>query len=83
MWMPETDDLLLWKPVETAGDRLGKRVRLAVDQTTGVAHLAFVGQYGDATTMVLRPADARRLGTALIEASALADGHLTGRKDQV
>lgn len=72
MWRPDVDGSLVFHPVKVAGDRLNDRVRLVAEPESGMIFLAAVGPLGNAITVALRPADARRLGTALIESSALA-----------
>jgi len=73
MWKPDVDGSLVFHPVEVAGDRLSDRVRLVAEPESGLIFLATVGPAGHAVTVALRPADARRLGTALIESGVLAD----------
>lgn len=75
-WMREPDGSFLFVPVEVAGDRLATRTRLVVDPVLGTVYFAAVCKRGDTHAIGLRPADARRLGTALIEASALASQEL-------
>lgn len=71
-WKRLDNSWFAFTPVHVPGDRLNERVSVAVDPTTSTVHLGLIGKHGDVTTTVLRPADVRRLGAALIEAGILA-----------
>lgn len=72
-WTRQDDGSYLFTPVTAAGDNLHHKITVATDPLSGTTHLALVSKYGEVTGRKLRPADARRIGTALIEAAALAD----------
>jgi hypothetical protein len=72
-WKPDVDGSLVFHPVEVAGDRLRDRVRLVAEPLSGTIFLSVVDPAGNAIAVALRPADVRKLGTAMIESGAIAD----------
>jgi hypothetical protein len=73
-WTQEEETgLILFTPVLAAGDNILDKLRIGVDPVSGQVHLATIGTHGDVSTRVLRPADARRIGTALIESAVIGD----------
>ena len=74
-WTQQADGSYLFTPVTAVGENIHKKIAIVADPVDrpGKVHLVLIGQHGDTDARVLRPADARRIGTALIEAALIAD----------
>jgi hypothetical protein len=72
-WTKQADRSVKFTPVTAVGETLMEKINIAADPETGTVHVVLIGKYGDAASVVFRPADSALIGQALIEANMIAD----------